>query len=398
MVISGRSPGETVFGKVLDAVRAVRAKHDLKICACLGLLNAEQVQRLKAAGVETINHNLNTSANFTQEIVSTHTFDDRVGTVQAVKDAGMKTCSGGILGMGESDDDVIDLALSLRELDVKSVPVNFLIPVPGTSFAHVRELNPRHCLRILCLYRFLLPTQEIRISGGREVHLRSLQAMGLYPANSIFIGDYLTTQGQTAREDMRMIEDAGFVLETPEGRSDEGRTCLPMCRRTIRARNCRWLKSRNDLTRHAHMSLADLRTDYRLASLSESDVNSDPIAQFNTWFAEAQRAEVAEPNAMVLSTSTPEGFPSARVVLLKGVTDNGFVFYTDYRSRKGQELEANPRAALCFFWQALERQVRITGVVQRVSREESRAYFDSRPVGSRIGATASVQSSTLANS
>ncbi len=217
MVISGRAPGETVFGKVLDAVRAVRAKHDLKICACLGLLNAEQVERLKIAGVETINHNLNTSANYTPEIVGTHTFDDRVNTVQAVKDAGMKTCSGGILGMGESDDDVIDLALSLRELDVKSVPVNFLIPVPGTSFSQVNELDPRRCLRILALYRFLLPTQEIRVSGGREVHLRSMQVMGLYPANSIFVGDYLTTQGQTARQDLQMIEDAGFVLETPDG-------------------------------------------------------------------------------------------------------------------------------------------------------------------------------------
>ena len=121
------------------------------------------------------------------------------------------------LGMGESDDDVIDLALSLRELDVKSVPVNFLIPVPGTSFAGIRELDPRRCLRILSLYRFLLPTQEIRVSGGREVHLRSMQVMGLYPANSIFVGDYLTTQGQTARDDLRMIEDAGFVLETPDG-------------------------------------------------------------------------------------------------------------------------------------------------------------------------------------
>jgi len=217
MVISGRTPGDTVFGKVLDAVRSVRARHDLRICACLGLLNAEQVRQLKEAGVETINHNLNTSANFTPEIVSTHGFDDRVNTVQAVKDAGMKTCSGGILGMGESDDDVIDLALSLRELDVKSVPVNFLIPVPGTTFANVRELDPRRCLRILVLYRLLLPTQEIRVSGGREVHLRSIQVMGLYPANSIFVGDYLTTQGQTARDDLRMIEDAGFVLETPDG-------------------------------------------------------------------------------------------------------------------------------------------------------------------------------------
>jgi biotin synthase len=222
MVISGRTPGETVFGKVLDAVRAVRAKHDLKICACLGLLNAEQVERLKAAGVETINHNLNTSSNFTSEIVGTHTFEDRVDTVQAVKAAGMKTCSGGILGMGESDDDVIDLALSLRELDVKSVPVNFLIPVPGTPMADIRALDPRRCLRMLVLYRLLLPTQEIRVSGGREVHLRSMQVMSLYPANSIFIGDYLTTQGQTARDDLRMIEDAGFVLETPEGSPFDG--------------------------------------------------------------------------------------------------------------------------------------------------------------------------------
>jgi pyridoxamine 5'-phosphate oxidase len=145
------------------------------------------------------------------------------------------------------------------------------------------------------------------------------------------------------------------------------------------------------------MSIADIRTDYRLASLSESDVNPDPIAQFNNWFAEAQRAEVAEPNAMVLGTSTRDGFPSTRVVLLKGVSSAGFVFYTDYRSRKGQELDANPRASLCFFWQPLERQVRITGTVERVSREESREYFESRPVGSRIGATASVQSSTLVN-
>ncbi|MBL0890055.1 MAG: biotin synthase BioB [Gemmatimonadaceae bacterium] len=217
MVISGRTPGETVFGKVLDAVRAVREKHDLKICACLGLLNEEQVLRLKEAGVETVNHNLNTSANYTPEVVSTHSFEDRVNTVQAVKSAGMKTCSGGILGMGESDDDVIDLAMSLRELDVKSVPVNFLIPVPGTEFAGMNTLDPRRCLRILTLYRLLLPTQEIRISGGREVHLRSMQVMGLYPANSIFVGDYLTTQGQTARDDLRMIEDAGFVLETPDG-------------------------------------------------------------------------------------------------------------------------------------------------------------------------------------
>ncbi|MDB4951714.1 MAG: Biotin synthase [Gemmatimonadetes bacterium] len=222
MVISGRAPGERVFGKVLDAVREIRGRHDLKVCACLGLLDAEQARRLKEAGVTQVNHNLNTSEAHTPNVVSTHTFQDRKTTVENVKAVGLKTCSGGILGMGESDDDVIDLALSLRELDVKSVPVNFLIPIPGTVMAERAELDPRRCLRILVLYRLLLPSQEIRIAGGREVHLRSMQAMGLYAANSIFIGDYLTTPGQAARADLEMIRDLGFVLETPDGEAVEG--------------------------------------------------------------------------------------------------------------------------------------------------------------------------------
>jgi biotin synthase len=222
MVISGRSPGERVFEKVLDAVRAVRERHDLKVCACLGLLTPEQAVRLKEAGVTQVNHNLNTSAAHTPSVVSTHTFDDRVATVEHVKAAGLKTCSGGIIGLGETDGDVIDLALSLRELGVKSVPVNFLIPIPGTPLAGETGLDPRRCLRVLCLYRFLLPSQELRVSGGREVHLRSMQVMGLYPANSIFIGDYLTTPGQAARADLEMIRDAGFVLESPDGEPLEG--------------------------------------------------------------------------------------------------------------------------------------------------------------------------------
>ena len=223
LVISGRSPGERVFGKVLDAVRAVRETYDLKVCACLGLLTEDQAVRLRDAGVTQVNHNLNTSERHTPEIVSTHTFGDRVATVEAVKAAGLKTCSGGIIGMRETDDDVIDLALSLRELEVRSVPVNFLIPIAGTPMAEAAEgLDPRRCLRVLCLYRFLLPSQEIRISGGREVHLRSMQVMGLYAANSIFIGDYLTTPGQAARADLEMIRDAGFVLESPDGDAIEG--------------------------------------------------------------------------------------------------------------------------------------------------------------------------------
>jgi biotin synthase len=136
-----------------------------------------------------------------------------------VKAAGMGTCSGGIIGMGESHDDIIDLAVCLREMNVRSVPVNFLIPIAGTPLEDSRSLDPRHCLRVLCLWRFILPSQEIRIAGGREVHLRSLQPLGLYPANSIFIGDYLTTPGQATQADYRMIRDAGFVLEGPDGES-----------------------------------------------------------------------------------------------------------------------------------------------------------------------------------
>jgi len=217
MVISGRSPAEPTFNRVLDLVRAVKAQYPMKICACLGLLNADQAQRLAAAGVDRVNHNLNTAENNHDTICTTHTFADRVGTVEAVKAAGLTTCSGGILGLGESADDVIDLALSLRKLEVTSVPVNFLIPIPGTPFGDRGDLNPRQCLRMLCLFRLLLPRQEIRIAGGREVQLRSLQPLGLYAANSIFVGDYLTTPGQAATADFEMIRDAGFVLEAPDG-------------------------------------------------------------------------------------------------------------------------------------------------------------------------------------
>ncbi|ELS04585.1 biotin synthase [Xenococcus sp. PCC 7305] len=216
-VISGRSPSEKVFAKVVEAVSTVKDKHDLKICACLGLLSEAQTQRLAEAGVDRVNHNLNTSEAFHGNICSTHTFSDRVNTLKNVQAAGITTCSGGILGMGESNADIVDLAYSLRELNVTSVPLNFLIPIPGTALAKTNYLNPRQCLRILALFRFILPSQEIRIAGGREVHLRSLQPLGLYAANSIFIGDYLTTAGQAAKMDLQMIEDAGFVLENPDG-------------------------------------------------------------------------------------------------------------------------------------------------------------------------------------
>ncbi len=219
MAISGRSPNEPTFERILSAIRAVKSKHDLKVCTTLGLLSAEQTQRLAAAGVDRVNHNLNTAADRHEQICTTHTYVDRLTTIQNVQAAGITTCAGGILGMGESDEDVFNLAVALRDLNVTSVPVNFLIPIPGTPLGSIEQLTPSHCLRILCLFRLMLPSQEIRIAGGREVQLRSLQPLGLYVANSIFVGDYLTTPGQTAAEDWQMITDAGFVLETADGKA-----------------------------------------------------------------------------------------------------------------------------------------------------------------------------------
>jgi pyridoxamine 5'-phosphate oxidase len=145
------------------------------------------------------------------------------------------------------------------------------------------------------------------------------------------------------------------------------------------------------------MDVAHLRLDYARESLTERDVDPDPILQFEKWFEEALHAGLIEPNAMTLATSTRDGHPSARVVLLKGADVNGFVFFTDYRSRKGAELDANPHVSLCFWWDALQRQVRISGTAVRVSREETAAYFHTRPHGSRVGAWASQQSATLAS-
>jgi pyridoxamine 5'-phosphate oxidase len=138
--------------------------------------------------------------------------------------------------------------------------------------------------------------------------------------------------------------------------------------------------------------IAQLRRDYARARLDEADVSHDPFVEFARWFAEAQEAKVPDPTAMTLATSSPDGHPSARIVLLKGFDQRGFVFFTDYRSRKGMELEANPRAALVFWWGELERQVRITGGVALATHEESEGYFKTRPLGSRIGAWASHQS------
>jgi biotin synthase len=198
---------------VTAAVRRIKEELPMKVCACLGLLTEEQALELRAAGVDRYNHNLNTSSDHYGRITTTHTYEDRVTTIEAVKRAGISPCSGCIVGMGESREQVVDVAFALRELDADSIPVNFLHAIPGTPLEGRSELDPGYCLRVLALFRFVCPTKEIRVSGGREVNLRSLQPLSLYPANAIFVGDYLTTPGQVAEADYRMIEDLGFEIE-----------------------------------------------------------------------------------------------------------------------------------------------------------------------------------------
>jgi len=213
IVISGRSPLDREIAEISDAVRAIKRELPIQVCCSLGLLNQDQARELRAAGVDRINHNLNTSEAFHPAICTTHTFQDRLTTIRHARNAGLEICSGGIIGMGESDDDVIDLALALREVKPDSIPLNTLHPVPGTPLEHCDHLTPQRCLKVLCLFRFLHPRTEIRMAGGREFNLRTLQPLALYVADSLFVGGYLTTPGQPAPEAWKMITDLGFEIE-----------------------------------------------------------------------------------------------------------------------------------------------------------------------------------------
>jgi biotin synthase len=213
IVASGRGPSARELREVTAAVRQVKQELPMKICACLGLLTAEQARDLAEAGVDRYNHNLNTAASHHAQITTTHTYHDRVATIEAVKQAGISPCAGFIAGMGETDEQIVDVALALRELDADSIPINFLNAIPGTPLEGRKELDPRRCLRILALMRLVCPAKEIRVAGGREVNLRSLQPLAMYAANSIFVGDYLTTPGQAAESDWAMLEDLGFEIE-----------------------------------------------------------------------------------------------------------------------------------------------------------------------------------------
>ncbi len=208
---SGTRPSETEIDQLCDTIRTIKKETQLPLCATLGLLTDSQAKRLKRAGLDRVNHNLNTSSGYYSQVCTTHTFQDRLDTVARCQAAGMEICSGGIVGQGETDDDIIDMLLTLREIKPQAVPINFLVPIEGTPFGLLdTALNPRKCLKILCLTRFLNPQSEVRAAGGWEYHMRQLKPLALYPADSIFVTGYLTTGGTSVGEVCAMIADMGF--------------------------------------------------------------------------------------------------------------------------------------------------------------------------------------------
>ncbi len=208
IVNSGRGPNKREWPKIMEAVRAMKEVDGICHCATLGTLTEEQARDLKEAGVRRINHNLETSREFYPQIVTTHTWEERVQTVRLAQKVGLEACCGCIFGMGESIDDRVSLAFSLRELNPQVVPLNFLFPIPGTPLEHTPRLAPMEILKIIAVMRLILPRQDLKVAGGREKNLRDLQSWIFYVgATSALIGNYLATYGRPHQEDLQMISD-----------------------------------------------------------------------------------------------------------------------------------------------------------------------------------------------
>jgi biotin synthase len=213
MVLSGRGPTLDRTRELADLVREIKARFPIEVCVSCGLLDDEKARVLAEAGLDRLNHNLNTSERHYDAICSTHSYQDRLRTLLAAKKNGIEPCSGFILGMGETGEDVLDVAFALRELEVPSIPVNFLVPIDGNPVVTDGSLTPERCLRALAVMRLVNPRAEIRAAGGREGHLRSLGALVLWPASSLFVEGYLTTRGDAVDATYQMIADAGFEVD-----------------------------------------------------------------------------------------------------------------------------------------------------------------------------------------
>ena len=216
MVFAGRGPSQGRTEHLARLIRSIKSKFPIEVCVSAGILDTQKAKILKEAGLDRLNHNLNTSQRHYPAICATHTYSDRLATLQSARTAGLQLCSGVILGMGEAAEDVLETAYTLRKIQAESIPVNFYIPINGNKLGNIAALSPEYCLRALCLYRFLNPRAEIRIAAGREMHLRSLEVMALYPANSLFLDGYLNARGEERQRTLQMIKDAGFTIQSEQ--------------------------------------------------------------------------------------------------------------------------------------------------------------------------------------
>jgi biotin synthase len=214
IVYSGRRISEAELARIEKLVSQIKDEYGLGVCVSLGIITTEQAKRLADAGASRYNHNLETSERHFGNIVTTHEYADRVKTIEAAKEAGLGICAGGIFGIGEIEADRVDMALELRRLGADTVPMNFLHPIEGTPLGNTETLKPRQILRIIAIFRFILPETNLKIAGGRVLNLRDLQSWMFYAgATSILSGDYLTTTGRAVAEDIQMLADLGLKVD-----------------------------------------------------------------------------------------------------------------------------------------------------------------------------------------
>lgn len=212
IVTSGKRLSEEEVEQMCEAVRLIRRETGIAVCISFGLLGEAQYRKLKEAGVTRVHNNLETSRRYFPYVCTTHTFDDKINAIRAAQAAGLSVCSGGIMGLGETPEDRIDMALTLRELGIRSVPVNLLNPIPGTPLAHNEKLTAEEMCRIVAVYRFLLPDASIRLAGGRGLLPDKGEGCFQSGANAAISGDMLTTAGITVETDMQLIKKLGYEV------------------------------------------------------------------------------------------------------------------------------------------------------------------------------------------
>ncbi|NPA13188.1 MAG: biotin synthase BioB [Aquificae bacterium] len=217
IVLSGKRATKEEVNQIAEAVREIREKIPVKVCVSIGTVDEEDLKLLKEAGVERVNHNLETSERHFPNIVQTHSWQERLETIKRIQKVGLSTCCGGIFGIGETDGDIVDLADTYRQLKVHSIPINFLIPIPGTPLGNTQALTPQKCLKILALFRLFNPDAEIRLCGGREINLGEYHDTAMEIANCLMAGGYLTRAGRSPGKDEEMVKRLGRQLITNRG-------------------------------------------------------------------------------------------------------------------------------------------------------------------------------------